>query len=128
MTRLDTARELHERGLSQKEIAQELGLKSTRTVYRLLREAGVPAQPRRTLTSDERAQVKRLSEVEGWPPGEIAFTLNLPYDTVLRWTTPGPGKEWRDVAGWCAREHTALFRELRQGFNRATVGRTDNAA
>lgn len=118
MTRLDQVRELTSRGYRQAEIARELGLKSARQVSRLQRQAGIPARPRMVYTPEMVAEIKRLSGVEGWPPEEIAATLNLNYVTVLTHAEPGAGVEWRDTASWLTRKHHRLFRELRRGIRR----------
>lgn len=113
----DTVRQLHERGYNQIEIARELRL-SRRQVYRLLRKAGVPARPRRALSDEQKKRIRYLSEVEGWPPEEISYTLGITYTTVRDHTVPGAGAEWRDTASLLARTHNSLFRELRRGLDR----------
>lgn len=113
----DTVRQLHERDYSQAEIARELRL-SLRQVGRLLRKAGIPARSRRALSDEQKERIRYLSEVEGWPPEEISYTLGITYTTVRDHTVPGAGVEWRDTASFLARKHNSLFRELRQGLGR----------
>lgn len=114
MTRLDQVRELSRRNYSNAEIAQHLGLKSTRQVTRLKRAAGVASENKPTLTQEVRDEIRRLSVEEEWPPEEIANTLAVSYSTAYLWGVRGPGEEWSTVAHILAIKYPRLWRELRR--------------
>lgn len=112
MTRLDRVRELSEQQLSNREIAAHLGLKSTRQVTRLKRLAGIPPANGAPLSESVRTEIRRLSEEEGWPPGEIAATLGVSQEAAGRWSTRGPGEEWSAIASRLATTHRTLWQSL----------------
>lgn len=114
MTRLDQVRELSRRDFSNAEIAQHLGLKSTRQVTRLKRKAGVGSPNKPPLSEEVRNEIRRLSLEEGWPPEEIAHTLGVSYATAYLWGVRGPGEEWSTTAHVLAIKYPRLWRELRR--------------
>ena len=111
-TRLERVKLLAEEGYTNAEIAAEIGVRSERQVIRLKRQAGVPPRNRENLSQEEIARIRHLSNVEEWPPGEIADTVGVSYYTVRHWAKRGPGQEWNKVARWCAAKYPHLYREL----------------
>lgn len=118
MSRADYVRELTMSGLTKAEIAERVGLKSVRQVARIQKDAGVKSRKNAVISDEVKARMRYLSEVEGWPPCEISATLGVNIKTVKNgYVTPGPGLEWRDTARDLARQHGALFYELRRGLS-----------
>ena len=116
MTRLERVRKLAELEYTNAEIASVLGLRSTRQVQRIKRQAGVPPARPPKLTEEVRSEIRRLSEQEGWPPEEISETLGVSIEAAKRWSIRGPGKEWSAVASALAVRHRRLWSELRSGM------------
>lgn len=102
---------LSEKDWEIRDIAREVGL-STRQVTRIRRRLGLSTSLP-LLTEEQRKRIRHLSEVEGWPPEEIAATMGLSLDAACRWSVRGPGKEWAAVASALAVRHRRLWSELR---------------
>ena len=113
MTRLDQVKRLAELDYTNREIADVIGVRSTRTVIRLKRRAGVPPKNPVAYPQEIRDEIRRLSEEEGWPVEEIVATLGVPYEVAQRWSVRGPGEEWRNIAARLAMKHRTLWNELR---------------
>lgn len=104
---------LVEAGRSDEEIAPLLGLSKGR-ISSLRRELRILKRPHNSLPVEVIAEIKRLHEVEEWPPGEIAATLGLSYAGVYSHTgATKTGAEWNKVARWAASKHRKLWEELR---------------
>lgn len=113
-TRLDRVIALHKQGYTDAEIARELGLSSTRQVLRLKRLAGIEPTPYPEYTEELKAEIRRLSGEEGWPPEEIIATLGVSRDAVNKYQVQGAGVEWRTVSARLAMKHRQLWNELRE--------------
>lgn len=105
---------LHGEGLSDAAIADRLGLGFS-TVQRHRRIGGIQLRPHGSLTPETVREIRRLSDEEGWPPGEIANHFGVSYDTIYAHLGKTPhGREWNKVARWAAKNHRALWEELKR--------------
>lgn len=112
-TKLERVVRLHSQGYTNDEIAEAMGWRSDRTVIRYKRAAGLPNQNGEPATPEQMAEIRRLSEEEGWPPEEIAETLGVSYNAAIDYSIRGPGKEWSAIAARCAIKYRSLWDELR---------------
>ena len=111
-TRLDRLRSLVNQGWNNSETGREFGV-SERQVIRLKHQAGIEMQAQNLVSPEQRAEIRRLSEEEGWPAEEIMATLGVTRTAVDTYCVPGPGQEWRNTAARLALDHRALWNELR---------------
>lgn len=112
MTRLDTVRQMTALGYTNPQIAAELGLKSDRQVIRLKHQAGVTVKSYEIPSDEQKAEIRRLSEEEQWPPEEIAETLGVSMWAIRQNVVKGPGDEWSATSSELSRKYPRLWREL----------------
>lgn len=102
-----------EQGYLNREIAEVLGLRSERQVTRLRRQAGLDNPNGEAPSPEVLAEIRRLSEEEGWPPEEISRTLGCSYNAAREHSVRGPGEDWSRISARLARKHRSLWDELR---------------
>lgn len=108
---LSAVKRLTLQGLSAPEIAHRLRI-NIRTVYRLRSVAEVAKPPLPPTPPEVAAEIRRLSEEEGWPPSEIMATLGTTRQATATNCKTGVGMEWSAIASGLARSYPRLWREL----------------
>ena len=106
--------ELARQNIEDAAIAERLGMSASRVAV-MRREAGIKLRAPNSLEPEVIAEIHRRLNEDEWPPGEISATLGINPSTVLAHTGPTKtGPEWNKVARWAAKNHQALWEELKR--------------
>lgn len=106
--------ELARQDVDDETIADALGISKSR-VSAMRREAGIKLRANNSLPPEVIAEIHRRLEEDEWPPGEISATLGLNPSTVYgHLGATETGKQWNKVARWAAKNHQALWEELKR--------------